>query len=63
MQNLVDKLFRILNEVKHFRAGYSNPNSGKMLIEYHGIRYVLELREIKNPSKDIMDDLDNLQYM
>lgn len=65
MQELVIKLFEILNLIKGFTAGYSTRTmcDGKMLIVYNGKRYVLELREIEYPSEDISEDLTNLQYL
>jgi hypothetical protein len=51
--------------VKGFAASYSTKtmHQGKMLIEYDCKRYVLEVREIKNPSEDIFDDINNLQNL
>lgn len=65
MRNIILDLHKSLNMLKGFNASYSTKTShqGKMLIEHQGKRYVLELREIKNPSEDIFDDIDNLEYL
>ena len=65
MKQIILELYDILNMLKGFCAAYSSNtiHQGKMLIEYNDKRYVLELREIKNPSKDIFDDILNLQHM
>ena len=65
MKEIIIKLFEVLNLIKGFTYGYSTRTmcDGKALIEYNGKRYVLELREIEHPSKDISKDLMNLQYL
>lgn len=64
MNSIIIKLHDILNLIKGFGVGYSSKSlsQGKMLIEYDGKRYCLELREIKCPSKTFLDDVRNLQY-
>ena len=64
MREIIIKLHDILNMCKGFVAGYGSESIEKcrMLVEYNGKRYCLELREIKFPSNDIFDDISNLKY-
>jgi hypothetical protein len=64
MKKAIIKLHEVLNLLKGFEAGYGSDSlsQGKMLIEYEGKRFVLELREIPNPSENIFDDIRNLKY-
>jgi hypothetical protein len=47
---LIQKLHRILCEIKDFNAGYSSKtsNDGKMMIEYKGKRYAVFIEEMGN---------------
>lgn len=48
MTELINKLHRILCEIKGFNAGYSSKTScdGKMIIEYQGKRYAVFIDEM-----------------
>lgn len=65
MQDIILQLHTVLNMCKGFEAGYSSASlgNGKMLVVYEDKRYVLELREITNPSENVMDDLKRIWYM
>ena len=65
MKQIILDLYDILNMIKGFAACYSTKSihKGKILVTYNGTRYVLELREIKNPAEDIFDDVNNLEYL
>ena len=65
MKNIIVALYEILSMHKGFEAGFSSPSLGvsKMLVEYENKRYVLEVREIQHPSKDIADDIKRVHYL
>lgn len=52
MKNLIDKIYRILNAVKGFNAGYSSDTAAKgyFYIEYEGKAYAVKMVEM--PMKD-----------
>ena len=62
---LIGKLHEVLNLIKDFSAGYStrNMDKGLMMIEYKGKRYAVKVSEIKNPSENPFNDVDNLEYL
>ena len=64
MGEIIIRLHEIFNLLKGFRAGYGSETmeDGKMLIEYEGKRYCLELREIEHPSENVCDDIRKLKY-
>lgn len=64
MNEIIIRLHEILNLLKGFSAGYGSDSlsQGKMLVEYNGKRYCLELREIEHPSEDVFDDIRKLKY-
>lgn len=64
MNEIIIELHKILNMLKGFSAGYGSDSlaQGRMLVEYDGKRYCLELREIEHPSENIFDDIRNLKY-
>lgn len=64
MHEIIIKLHEILNMLKGFSAGYNTDtmSQGRMLVEYNGKRYCLELREIEHPSENVFDDIRKLKY-
>ncbi len=62
MPNLMFKIYEIMNQIKGFTVGYSAQES-KMLFEFEGKRYVMEVREIENPKPDICDDMRRIKYL
>lgn len=65
MKDVFLKISEVLNMIKGFDVGYTGDSlcKGKMLVGYQGRRYVLEIREIKNPSESILDDIHNVEYL
>ena len=45
MQDMMWEIHTIMNKIKGFTVGY-NPQESKMLFEFEGKRFVLEVREI-----------------
>lgn len=64
VHELITKIHQVLSLVKDFRVGYSTKSidDGYMLIEYKGKRYAVKVAEISNPSENIFDDMDRVQY-
>ena len=62
MHNLMFKIYEIMNQIKGFTIGYSAQDS-KMLFEFEGKRYIMEVREIENPMPDIRDDMRRIKYL
>ena len=64
MLELIQKLHTILNFIKGFEVGYSSKTAkdGKVLIEYCGSRYFVKIEQVKEPSANIFDDIDQLDY-
>lgn len=64
VHELITKVHQILNLSKDFEVGYSTKSMdlGYMLIEYKGKRYAVKATEISNPSENIVDDMDRVQY-
>ena len=62
---VIHALFNALNMLKGFDAGINGKTirDDKMLIEYNGKRYFVQLTEIQNPSEDIFDDISELEFM
>lgn len=48
MKNVIDKIYRILNAVKGFTAGYSSDTAAKgyFYIEYEGKAYAVKIAEM-----------------
>ena len=64
MFNLIRKIHEVLNLVKGFEVGYDSKTAkeGKCLFEYCGERYFVKMEKIENPSANIFDDIDRLEY-
>lgn len=62
MQQMMFKIYDIMNQIKGFTVGYSAQES-KMLFEVDGKRYVFEVREIEDPKPDILDDMRRIRYL
>lgn len=62
MQDMMFKIFDIMNQIKGFTVGL-DPRENKMLFEFDGKRYVAEFREIDNPKPDIVDDMRRIRYL
>lgn len=65
MIELIQKLQRILCEIKDFNAGYSSDTigSGKMIIEYKDKRYAVFIEEMgKNDDEDTFSAIKKLKY-
>lgn len=65
MIELIQKLQRILCEIKDFNAGYSSDTigEGKVLIEYEGKRYAVLIEEMgKCDDEDTFSALKRLKY-
>lgn len=62
---IIHALFDALTIIKGFDAGINSKTirDGKMLIEYNGKRYAVQLTEIKEQSDDIIDDIAKLEYI
>lgn len=62
MFEVIQRMFNVLNMVKDFEAGTSSKSENKMIINYKGKRYVVELEEIKYPSENVFDDIKRYLY-
>ena len=62
MQQMMFKIYDIMNQIKGFTVGYS-PQENKMLFDVDGKRYVFEIREIEVPSINIADDMRRIKYL
>lgn len=62
---IIARLHAVLNMIKDFSAGYSTKNAGDgyMLIQRKGKRYAVKITEIENPSENVVDDIDRLEYL
>lgn len=60
MKNLIDKIYRILNAVKGFTAGYNSDTADKgyFYMEYEGKAYAVKIAEM--PMKDNESSFDRL---
>lgn len=65
IKELILKLHEIFTIIKDFNSGYSSDclNDGKMIVEYKGDRYILEIRKVEHHSEDIMEDVRRLRYL
>jgi hypothetical protein len=62
---LIEKLFRILCEIKDFNAGYDTETSidGKMIIEYKGKRYAVLIEKMGEcKEEDAFKSIKKLKY-
>ena len=64
MVNLIHKIHEILNLVKGFEVGYDSKTAkdGKFLVDFCGERYFVKMEKVKEPSGNIFDDIDRLEY-
>lgn len=65
MKNLIDKIYRILNAVKGFNAGYSSDTAahGYFYIEYEGKAYAVKIAEMPmKEGESSCDRLGKVQY-
>lgn len=62
MQDVMYKVYDIMNQIKGFTVGFS-PAEHKLLLEVAGKRYVAEFREIEDPKPDIRDDMNRIRYL
>lgn len=65
MIELIQKLYRILCEIKGFNAGHSSDTigEGKMLIEYKDKRYAVFIEEMgKCDDEDTFSAIKKLKY-
>ena len=65
MSELIQKIYRVLTEIKGFNAGYSSETSkdGKMIIEYKGERYAVLIEKMgKSVEEDAFDALKRLKH-
>ena len=62
MNDLMWKLWQVINEMKNFECGFSNVEK-KMLIDFCGKRYVAEFREVHEPSMDMAEDMKRIRYL
>lgn len=65
MFELIHKIHTILNFVKGFEVGYSSKTikNGRFLIEYCGERFFVKMEKVENPSANIFDDIEKLEYL
>ena len=61
----IARLQEVLNIIKDFSASYSikNAGDGYMLNQHKGKRYAVNTTEIESPSKNVVDDIDRLEYL
>lgn len=66
MQDMLYKIFEIMNQIKGFTLGYSAQEQ-KLLVEKDGKLYVLECREVDQDytgaPKDIYDAMRRIKYL
>jgi hypothetical protein len=66
MQDLMYKVFDIMNQIKGFTVGYS-ANESKLLFEKDGKLYVMECREVDqsytHAPKDIHEVMRRIKYL
>jgi hypothetical protein len=65
MKELIQKICRILCEIKDFNAGYGGKSigDGKMVIEYKGTRYAVFIEEMgKCDDEETFSAINKLQY-
>lgn len=66
MQDMLYKIFEIMNQIKGFTLGYSAQEQ-KLLVEKDGKLYVLECREVDHDytgaPKDIYDAMRRIKYL
>ena len=66
MQDLMYKVYDIMNQIKGFTVGYS-ANENKMLFEKDGKLYVMECREVDqsytHAPKDIHEAMRRIKYL
>jgi hypothetical protein len=62
MNDLMWKLWQVINEMKNFECGFSNVEK-KMLIDFCGKRFVAEFREVENPGSDMAEDMKRIRYL
>lgn len=65
MEELINKLYTVLNLMKDFNSGYNSKTSseGKMIIEYKGKRYAVFIEEMcKCEDEDAFDSIKKLKY-
>lgn len=61
-QQMMYKIYDIMDQIKGFQVGF-NAEESKMLFDVGGKRYVLEVREVENPSADALDDMRRIRYL
>lgn len=44
--DITNKLYEILNNVKNFEVAMSNPRGGKIIVEFNGVRFNLQITPI-----------------
>lgn len=65
MNQIIDKIYRILNACKGFEAGYSSDTASKgyFYIEYEGKAYAVKMVEMPmNNDESSFSRLDKVQY-
>lgn len=66
MFELMEKIHRVMNEIKGFTVGYSF-SEGKMLFEKDGKLFVMECREVDqsytHAPKDIYEAMRRIKYL
>lgn len=62
MDDLLWKIFQVLNYVKGLEVGMSNVEQ-KLLIECCGKRYVAEFREVEDPKPTMSEDMKRIRYL
>lgn len=65
MNQIIDKIYRILNACKGFEVGYSSDTSfkGYFYIEYEGKAYAVKMVEMTmNNDESSFSRLDKVQY-
>ena len=66
MQDLMYKVFEIMNQIKGFTVGYS-AHENKLLFEKDGKLYVMECREVDQDytgaPKDIYEAMRRIKYL
>lgn len=44
----------ILNKVKGYEVGYSNPKKGKMIVNLHGVNYMVDIEPIETNNESTL---------
>lgn len=58
MNSLIFRLGNLLQQIKGFNTAYGTNSNGKMLVDYNGERFLLEVKKIGKVDEDFKEDYD-----